>query len=114
MENDWEYLHGRVNPGTDESLLLVETLDVKELEREDLQRRNDLLRSEEHTGPIDKPDLTSYRKSSPSGMLVYYYTPCYPTSGSLPPNQVPSNTHLVEGLSQLGTQCALKIQNKSV
>jgi hypothetical protein len=47
MDNDWEYLHGRLNPGQEESIFLVESVDVKEAEREDLHRRNDLLTSDD-------------------------------------------------------------------
>ncbi len=47
MENDWEYLHGRINPGIEENLHLVESLDVKDPDTEILKHRNNLLADEE-------------------------------------------------------------------
>lgn len=66
MDNNWEYLHGRVNPGADESLFLVESVDVKEAEREDLHRRNELLASDEH----DKSEVEVLAARITPGMKI--------------------------------------------
>jgi len=42
MDNDWEYLHGGVDPGQDESIALVEAVLVTGLEKVDLEQRNNL------------------------------------------------------------------------
>jgi hypothetical protein len=43
MENDWEYLHGRVNPGKEASLDLVESVDTKAPRRLEPQRQHTVL-----------------------------------------------------------------------
>jgi hypothetical protein len=48
MDNDWEYLHGRVDPGQDESLNLVESVVVEVPETADLEQRNTLSSPIEH------------------------------------------------------------------
>jgi hypothetical protein len=48
MDNDWEYLHGRVDPGQDENLNLVESVPVRGPENADLEQRNNLSASKEH------------------------------------------------------------------
>jgi hypothetical protein len=45
MVDDSKFLHGRVDPGLEESLLLVEAVPVKALERGESQNRNDRLSS---------------------------------------------------------------------
>jgi hypothetical protein len=67
MDNDWEYLHGRLNPGQEESIFLVESVDVKEAEREDLHRRNDLLTSDEQ----DKSAVEGPKASIDPGMKMF-------------------------------------------
>jgi hypothetical protein len=67
MDNDWEYLHGRLNPGQDESVFLVESVDVKEAEREDLHRRNDLLTSDEQ----DKSAAEGSKAPIDQGMKMF-------------------------------------------
>jgi hypothetical protein len=47
MENNWEYLHGGVDPGQDESLKLVESVTVTRPEEADLEQRNNLSCSKE-------------------------------------------------------------------
>jgi hypothetical protein len=47
LDNDWEYLHGRVDPGQDESLSLVESVAVPVPEITDLEQRNNLSSSKE-------------------------------------------------------------------
>jgi hypothetical protein len=48
MENDWEYLHGGVDPGQDENLNLVESVAVTGREEADLEHRNNLSSSKEN------------------------------------------------------------------
>jgi hypothetical protein len=67
MDNDWEYLHGRLNPGQEESIFLVESVDVKEAGREDLHRRNDLLTS----GEQDKSAAEGPKAPIAPGMKMF-------------------------------------------
>jgi hypothetical protein len=48
MDNDWEYLHGGVDPGQDENLTLVESVAVTGREEVDLEQRNNLSSSKEN------------------------------------------------------------------
>ncbi|KAE8449488.1 hypothetical protein EG329_008096 [Mollisiaceae sp. DMI_Dod_QoI] len=49
MDNDYEYLHGRVDPGIEENINLVESVPVQMPEREELEQRNFLNASREGT-----------------------------------------------------------------
>lgn len=42
MENDWEYLHGRIDPGQEENFDLVDSVPVEQTESSKLQERNEL------------------------------------------------------------------------
>ncbi len=42
MDNDWEYLHGGVDPGQDENIRLVASVAVTGPEKADLEQRNNL------------------------------------------------------------------------
>ncbi len=64
MDNDWEYLHGRVDPGQDENISLVASVAVTEPDRADLEQRNNLSASDEKNGSgktlqINIPPCTS-------------------------------------------------------
>lgn len=48
MDNDWEYLHGGVDPGQDENLNLVQSVAVTGPEEADLEQRNNLSSSKEN------------------------------------------------------------------
>ncbi len=41
LENDWEYLHGRINPGVEENFDLVESIPRPQVEA--LRHRNNLM-----------------------------------------------------------------------
>ncbi|KAH7327204.1 F-box domain-containing protein [Rhexocercosporidium sp. MPI-PUGE-AT-0058] len=43
MENDYNYQHGRINPGVEENFDLVESIPVEKPQDEKLQQRNDLM-----------------------------------------------------------------------
>ncbi len=47
MDNDWEYRHGRVAPGQDENLNLLESVSVTEPEEGELEQRNNLSHSKD-------------------------------------------------------------------
>ncbi|KAL5327680.1 hypothetical protein ACEPPN_005381 [Leptodophora sp. 'Broadleaf-Isolate-01'] len=43
MENDYNYQHGRINPGVEENFDLIESIPVEKTQDEELQQRNDLM-----------------------------------------------------------------------
>lgn len=47
MDNDWEYLHGGIDPGQDENIKLVESVPVTGPEEAELEQRNNLSLSTE-------------------------------------------------------------------
>jgi hypothetical protein len=74
MDNDWEYLHGGIDPGQDESVALVESVAVAGPEKADLQR-NDLSALGEKSGSSKASRSYilpggSTESSSPTGILV--------------------------------------------
>jgi len=48
MDNDWEYLHGGINPGIEENYPLVESIPAKDPEKEVLREKNNLPSSDEN------------------------------------------------------------------
>jgi len=59
MDNDWEYLHGRVDPGQDENLNLLESVEVEVPGDADLEQRNTL----------SSPEETDESSNAPQGVL---------------------------------------------
>ncbi|PMD12000.1 hypothetical protein NA56DRAFT_58259 [Hyaloscypha hepaticicola] len=55
MENDWEYRHGRVDPGQDENLNLLESVPVTGPEEGELEQRNNLSLSKDKSESSNVP-----------------------------------------------------------
>jgi hypothetical protein len=75
MDKDWEYLHGRVDPGQDENISLVASVAVTRPEKADLEQRN---------------NLSAWNKKSGCGKALHAHVPPgMPTDSSLPKTKEP-------------------------
>jgi hypothetical protein len=66
MENDWEYRHGRVDPGQDENLNLLESVSVMGPEEGELEQRNNLSHSKDKSESSNVPQRGLLGMSSDS------------------------------------------------
>jgi hypothetical protein len=70
MENDWEYRHGRVDPGQDENLNLLESVSVTGPEEGELEQRNNLSHSKDKSESSNVPQRGLLGMSSDSSFRI--------------------------------------------
>ena len=70
MENDWEYRHGRVDPGQDENLNLLESVPVTGPEEGELEQRNNLSLSKDKSESSNVPQRGLLGMSSDSSLRI--------------------------------------------
>ncbi|KAL2061344.1 hypothetical protein VTL71DRAFT_7617 [Oculimacula yallundae] len=68
MENSYNYLHGRINPGLEENFDLIESIEIeKQLDRE-LQQRNDLVGLSDDEDVSKARECTDFQKDSTTSL----------------------------------------------
>jgi hypothetical protein len=76
MDNDWEYIHGRVDPGQDENINLVASVPVTGLEKADLEQRNNLSATNEKSEADKTPEARSLPGKSTDSSFPKVGGPC--------------------------------------